>query len=207
MYRSLVSHWPEPTVVVPGAVEPPTALDTVQAGALSTIEHMSLVDQLTYLPDDILVKVDRAAMACSLETRVPLLDHRVVEFAWALPMHQKIRGGVGKWLLRQVLYQDVPRELFERPKQGFAIPLDRWLRGPLRDWAEALLDPARLRNEGWFDAPTLQNHWRQHLRGERNWQYPLWDALMFQAWLQAQAAPPPAPAAPRIAPAAPGVLA
>lgn len=190
MYRALTSHWTEPARIVPGAVEPRSVLDELpmEGSRLSPIEHMCLLDQLTYLPDDILAKVDRAAMSAGLETRVPLLDHRLVEFAWRLPMHQKIRDGSTKWLLRQALYQDVPRALIERPKQGFGVPLEQWLRGPLRDWAEALLDPARLTREGWFDAALLRDRWSQHLRGERNWQFHLWDALMFQAWLDAQQA-------------------
>lgn len=184
MYRALVSHWNEPARVVLGATEPTTLLDLDRASlpGFSDIETMSLLDQITYLPDDILVKVDRAAMASSLETRAPLLDHRVVEFAWRVPMHQKIRGGKGKWLMRELLYRDVPRELIERPKQGFAIPLDAWLRGPLRDWAADLLEPAALRNEGLFDVAEVQRRWQEHLSGKRNWQYQIWDVLMFQAW-------------------------
>ena len=184
MYRALVSHWQHPAELVLGAHEPRTLLDDANfdLSVASSVEHMSLLDQQTYLPDDILVKVDRAAMAVSLETRVPLLDHRVVEFAWQLPLHQKIRDGQTKWLLRQVLYRHVPRTLIERPKQGFAVPLDQWLRGPLRDWAEYLLSPQRLAADGLFDVALVRQTWQAHLQGDRNWQYLLWDVLMFQAW-------------------------
>jgi asparagine synthase (glutamine-hydrolysing) len=186
MYRSLVSHWPDPASLVHGSREPQTLIQQLadQNASLDAVELMSLIDQLTYLPDDILVKVDRAAMAVSLETRVPLLDHRVVEFAWQTPMHQKIRDGQSKWLLRQVLYRYVPKELIERPKQGFAVPLEHWLRGPLRDWAEALLDSRRLASEGYFNVGEIRRKWQEHLAGSRNWQYLLWDVLMFQAWLE-----------------------
>lgn len=189
LYRSLVSHWDTPADVVPGAVEPPTLLaGNTPAGLdqLSPVERMMALDLLTYLPDDILVKVDRAAMAVSLETRVPMLDHRVVEFAWRLPHHLKQRDGVGKWVLRQVLYRHVPQSLMERPKMGFGVPVDGWLRGPLREWAHALLEPGRLRQEGYFHAAVVQQKWEEHLSGRRNWAYHLWDVLMFQAWLQAR---------------------
>jgi asparagine synthase (glutamine-hydrolysing) len=137
---------------------------------------------LTYLPDDILVKLDRAAMANSLESRSPLLDHRVIEFATRLPRRLLFRNGQGKWLLRKVLHRHVPPALVDRPKAGFAIPLDAWVRGPLRGWAEDLLAESRIRSEGVFEPEPIRTKWREHLSGARNWIAPLWVALMFQAW-------------------------
>ncbi|MCM2319613.1 MAG: asparagine synthase (glutamine-hydrolyzing) [Pseudomonas sp.] len=184
-FRQLTSHWKDPASVVIGAREPRTRLSDPTAWPRSdSFEHwMMAMDAQTYMADDILVKVDRAAMATSLETRVPMLDHRVVELAWRMPLELKIREGQGKWLLRQVLYRHVPQELIERPKQGFGIPLDSWLRGPLRDWAEGLLDEGRLRQEGYFHPEPIRQLWNEHLSGRRNWQYQLWDVLMFQSWL------------------------
>ena len=188
LYAQLVSHW-EPQGLVLGAQEPATALrgQGLPLEGLSNIERMMALDAITYLPGDILTKVDRAAMGVSLETRVPFLDHRVVEFAWGLPMQYKLQGGVGKWALRQVLYRHVPKALIERPKMGFGVPIDSWLRGPLRDWSENLLDESRLRQEGFFNPAPIRQKWTEHLSGKRNWQHHLWDVLMFQAWLEAQA--------------------
>jgi asparagine synthase (glutamine-hydrolysing) len=187
-YRRLVSHWKLPSDVVINACESATTLTDQHLWAqLPEFEQrMMYLDAISYLPDDILVKVDRAAMAVSLETRVPFLDHRVVEFAWRLPLSMKIRNGQGKWILRQVLYKYVPRELIERPKTGFGVPIDSWLRGPLREWAESLLDEKRLREEGFFHPEPIIEKWLEHISGKRNWQYYLWDILMFQAWLEHQ---------------------
>ena len=185
VYSRLVSHWTNPNALVLDSGEPPTfARDHANWALADGIENrMMYLDGVTYLPDDILTKVDRASMGASLEGRMPLLDHRVVELAWRLPLDMKIRNGQGKWALRQVLYKHVPQTLIERPKMGFGVPLDAWLRGPLRPWAEGLLDPARIRLEGYFNSALIQQKWREHLSGARNWQYHLWDVLMFQAWL------------------------
>jgi asparagine synthase (glutamine-hydrolysing) len=188
VYLYLVSQWKQPADLVPGAAELPTVLTDRQRWApLERFEsRMMYLDQMSYLPDDILVKVDRAAMGVSLETRVPMLDHRLVEFAWQLPMRMKIRNGQGKWLLRQLLYRYVPKELIERPKMGFGVPIDVWLRGPLREWAEALLSAERLQQEGYFNPEPIREKWREHLSGRRNWSYYIWTILMFQSWLERQ---------------------
>jgi asparagine synthase (glutamine-hydrolysing) len=184
MYLRLVSLWQEPAAVVPGAREPASLLAHAEAapGGLDLVERMMLVDALHYLPGDILAKVDRASMAVSLEARVPFLDHEVVELAWRMPLAWKLRDGKGKWVLREVLARYVPRALFERPKMGFGIPIDAWLRGPLRDWAESLLDERRLREGGWFDPAMVRATWRAHLEGGQNLQYLLWGVLCFEAW-------------------------
>jgi len=189
LYTELVSHWQQPAALVLNATgEPLTALTDPRRrpDLRDVVERMMFSDLVSYLPDDILTKVDRASMAVSLEARVPLLDHRVVELAWRLPMRQKIRDGQGKWLLRQVLYQYVPKGLIERPKQGFGVPIEHWLRGPLRDWGEALLDERRLTEEGFFDPAPIRKMWADHVAGRVNEHYRLWDVLMFQAWLDDQ---------------------
>ncbi len=186
LYYSLVSEIDHPEQVVIGAKEPATWLTEVgmKLPFSNPKLHMMFMDAMTYLPDDILVKVDRAAMANSLETRVPLLDHRMVEMAWTLPMAMKVRAGKSKWILRQVLYQYVPERLIERPKAGFAIPLDDWLRGPLRDWVEELLDESRLQQEGFFNVKYIRAAWQAHLEGKRNNSTFLWNIMMFQLWLE-----------------------
>ena len=189
IYRSLISTWSASADIVLGAQEPTILPEDPAhwADEVPTFVHrMMYLDAMTYLPDDILVKVDRAAMGVSLETRVPFLDHRVVEFAWQLPLSLKIRRGQGKWILRQVLYKYIPKELIERPKMGFGVPIDAWLRGPLRDWAENLLSEPRLRQEGFFNAALVRQKWVEHLTGTRNWQQQIWCVLMFQAWLDEQ---------------------
>lgn len=187
LYYSLVSEIDCPEELVIGATEPKTWLTQVeiQSAIPDAKQRMMLMDAMTYLPDDILVKVDRAAMANSLEARVPFLDHRVVEFAWRLPMSMKIRERTSKWILRQVLYQYVPKSLIERPKAGFAVPLGEWLRGPLRGWVEDLIDENRLYREGYFNVQFVRELWHAHLTGRRNNQSLLWSLLMFQTWLAA----------------------
>lgn len=186
MYAGFATHWGRPEEMLQSRISPADAAFKNGHGPRlpSATEQMMYRDAVTYLPDDILVKVDRATMAVSLEGRIPLLDHRVAEFAWRLPLNLKIRGTEGKWILRQVLYRYVPRGLVERPKFGFGIPLDSWLRGPLRDWAESLLDEGRLRSEGFFNPGPIRRAWKQHLSGKRRWEFHLWDVLMFQVWLE-----------------------
>ena len=194
LYRSLISEWSDPADLVrvaPGelVIEPFSLLnDPMPSHGLDTDPlPMMYQDAMTYLPDDILCKLDRAAMACSLETRAPFLDHRVVNLAWRLPVHMKVRGNTGKWALRQVLYKHVPKELIERPKAGFSIPIGQWLCGPLREWAEALLSETRLETEGYLQPGPVRRVWQEHLQGQRDHTAKLWAVLMFQAWLEAQA--------------------
>ena len=185
-YRELVTQWRDPEGLVLGSREPPTAFtaEGERPPWRDLIEQVQYLDQVAYLPHDILTKVDRAAMAVSLESRVPLLDHRVVEFSWRLPPAMKVRRGKGKWLLRRVLARYVPERLTDRPKAGFGVPIDHWLRGPLRAWAEDLLDEGRLRREGWLDPVPVRAAWLEHQRGQREHHYRLWAVLMFQAWLE-----------------------
>ena len=187
LYVATVGEWPHAEGMVVDGHIPPNLLDN--RGAWPKLEdpvaRMMALDGLTYLPDDILAKVDRASMAVSLETRAPFLDRDVMEFAWRLPMHMKLRDGKGKWILRQLLDRHVPRALIDRPKMGFGIPLDQWLRGPLRDWAGDLLAEDRLRREGYLRPEAITRTWQAHQRGEGNFGYRLWSLLMFQAWRDA----------------------
>lgn len=196
VYLNLVSLWKAPAALVLGSREPLTRLtDSSHRAALPDfIQRMMLLDAMSYLPDDIMTKVDRAAMSVSLETRAPFLDPRIAEFAWRLPLTMKIRDGKGKWPLRQVLYRYVPENLIERPKMGFGVPIGSWLRGPLINWAEDLLDEGRLREEGFFDPAQIRSKWQEHLSGRRNWQYALWNVLMFQEWRARQESNPQPPA-------------
>jgi asparagine synthase (glutamine-hydrolysing) len=180
VYLRLVSQCPDPSKLASGIAEHPIDL-RAQLGSDDFVERMQLFDARTYLPDDILQKVDRASMAVSLEVRPPILDHRVVEFAWSLPRHLRIRNGETKWLLRRVLGRLVPSQLVDRPKMGFGVPLASWLRGPLRDWAEDLLDSKHL-SGGPLDARAVRELWSDHIRGRRNWAYALWTILMLEAW-------------------------
>lgn len=184
LYRRLISHQNHPEDILRDKVVPNAGIFAATAPGADFRERMMFIDSLTYLPDDILVKVDRASMAASLESRVPFLDPRVIEFAHRLPIDAKIAGGQGKRILRNILDRHVPRELIERPKMGFAVPIDRWLRHELRDWAEALLDRDRLAEEGFFDSVAVRQMWEEHQSGRRRWHYPLWDILMFQAWYE-----------------------
>jgi asparagine synthase (glutamine-hydrolysing) len=184
LYRAVISAVHDPCALVLDAHEPETAFtDPAQRPGLAEFaERMMYFDALTYLPENILTKVDRASMAVSLEARAPFLDHRIVEFAWRLPLEAKLHAGQGKRLLRQLFARYLPAELTDRPKQGFAIPLAAWLRGPLRDWAEGLLDERRLVDEGFLQPAPIRHKWQEHLRGSRNWSSLLWNVLMFQAW-------------------------
>ena len=190
LYLGIVSHLCNPAEWVINGKEPPTHLQGArpELEGLNDVERMMALDTISYLPDDILVKVDRAAMGVSLESRVPFLDHRIVEFAWSLPLEYKLRDGQTKWPLRQVLNRHVPHELIDRPKMGFGVPLQDWLRGPLRDWAEELLSEARLQRDGYFHPMPIRQMWVEHLSGRRNWMALLWNVLMFQAWLDAERA-------------------
>lgn len=189
MYLSLISHWNRPVAIVRDGIEPRAAAQAKQwTNGMDVRRRLIYFDMVNILPDDLLVTVDRSSMGASLEARSPMLDPRVVEFAWKLPLEMKLRDGQNKWLLRQVLARYVPPALIERPKSGLGVPLESWLRGPLRDWAESLLDEDRLRREGFFDPAPIRQTWKEHLRCAQDLQYHLWDILMFQAWQDAFAA-------------------
>jgi asparagine synthase (glutamine-hydrolysing) len=195
VYDALVSFWQRPEEAVIGSEKPGTQaaappFDPQSENSENSVRRMMHLDLVRYLPDDILVKVDRASMSVGLECRVPLLDHRLVEFSWRVPLNVLRRDGQSKWPLRQILYRHVPRDLIERPKSGFAVPIDSWLRGPLRDWAEGLLDERRLANEGFFNPAVIRAAWASHQSGRRNLYYQLWSVLMFQAWHETQRTAP-----------------
>lgn len=188
LYNHLISQWKDTDSVVRHSSnyqksEAPVSLLS-QFEEWDFVEKMMVTDTISYLPDDIMVKVDRAGMAVSLESRAPYLDHQLIEFMWKLPLHMKIRNRETKWLLRQVLAKHVPNQLTDRQKMGFGIPLDSWLRGPLRDWAESLLDRNKIEQQGFLKPEPILQKWNEHLSGKRNWQYLLWTVLMFQAWLE-----------------------
>ena len=188
LYFSLISEWEDPEKVVLNSREPKSLLkDKSLWPKLNSFEEkMMYLDTMTYLPDDILAKVDRAAMGVSLETRVPFLDHRVVELSARIPLEHKIKKGKGKQILRKILDKHVPQHLIERPKQGFGIPLEDWLRGPLRDWSEDLMNESKLKREGFFNPSVIRTRWKEHLLEKRNWEHSLWSILMFQSWLDSQ---------------------
>jgi asparagine synthase (glutamine-hydrolysing) len=185
IYTSLIGYWDGPSVVLGhtyGHSAPRAALGV----ETDFVDEVMCLDLMRYLPDDNLVKVDRASMSVGLEARVPLLDPRIVEYAWRVPRSMKIRHGKGKWILREVLARYVPRKLTERPKMGFSVPIGQWLTGPLRYWAEELLDESTLRSDGFFDVQRVRRRWQEHKRGRRNWGLSLWTVLMFQAWFREQ---------------------
>jgi len=184
-YVNLLTQWEDSDQLLvnpPLHSVAPSQISTIQEEILSFRELMMFLDLTAYLPDDILVKVDRATMGVSLESRAPFIDHRVAEFAWGLPIDYKMNGNISKWILRQVLYRYVPQKLLDRPKMGFGLPIDVWLRRELRDWAEDLLNVSTITQQGIFNPAPIQKMWREHLKGDRNWQFKLWDILMFQAW-------------------------
>ncbi|MBI9043080.1 MAG: asparagine synthase (glutamine-hydrolyzing) [Anaerolineaceae bacterium] len=186
IYHRIISVWNDSEIVAINGCKPNTVFDRMGENRITKdfLQRAMLADMLTYLPDDILTKVDRASMAVSLEVRTPLLDdHQVVEFAWTLPNNFKLRGKTRKWLLKELLYRYVPKSLIDRPKMGFGVPVGKWLRTDLRDWAENLLDEKRIKNEGYFDPIPIRNIWGEHLKNQGNWQYPLWGILMFESWL------------------------
>jgi asparagine synthase (glutamine-hydrolysing) len=191
-YDVAVSDWSDVDRLVREARVPVAVREPV-APSRSPLDRMRAIDMTMYLPDDILVKLDRATMSCGLESRVPLLAPEVVRFAWELPSHALVRQGTTKWLLRQVLHRHVPEALIARPKMGFGAPIASWLRGPLRSWGDELLAPSRLAEQGYFDTDVVARLWAQHRSGRADWERPLWTILMFQAWRESEGggSPPP----------------
>ena len=185
LYFVLRSHLQNPDQLVINSKEPDTFYNETdtELSNLSNFEKMMYFDQLTYMPNDILVKVDRASMASSLETRIPFLNHKLIEYAWKIPNSLKFKNGKGKWILRKILQNYVPENLINRPKMGFGIPLDAWLRGPLRDWAENLLNETKLSQDGFLNTELVRDKWKDFIINKGKWQYDLWNILMFQAWL------------------------
>lgn len=188
IYAGLIRQWDlDRTPLIRGGREESGTRDLLapfwDIQGLSPVEHMMLADAMTYLPDDIMVKVDRANMTVALEGRAPLLDYRVIEHAWRMPLHAKLNSNGSKWPLRQILYKMVPREMIERPKMGFGVPMADWLRGPLKEWAGDLLSTDRLSEQGLLDPQVVQQTWQEHITGKRNWQAKLWNILMLQAWI------------------------
>ncbi len=185
-YVAMMSHWQDPSKIVINGSDSinQSSLRNLSSNCDDLFHKMMAFDTVTYLPDDILVKVDRAAMSCSLETRLPFLNHHLVEFAWQIPLSMKIKNGKGKSVLRNVLYKYIPQELFDRPKTGFGLPIHSWLRGPLREWAESLLNESRLKNQGYLETAPITEKWQQHLSGHRNWHLQLWNVLIFQSWFE-----------------------
>lgn len=186
VYLRFLSHWNDPREIVLGGMEPATGMSQsiAVAGSTAFTRYMMRVDSSNYLPDDIMVKVDRASMAVSLESRVPMLDHRVFEFAASLPVDYLLQGREGKQVLRHILYRHVPKQLVDRPKTGFGVPLEAWLRGPLREWASDLLAPSTMQRQGIFRPAVIDRYWQEHLSGSRSWHYQLWDVLMLTAWME-----------------------
>ncbi|MBH10730.1 MAG: asparagine synthase (glutamine-hydrolyzing) [Candidatus Marinimicrobia bacterium] len=186
IYNRLISQWQKPSKLIKSDLD----INNIQNNALFLDNDfrfmMMFNDSTQYLPDDILVKLDRAAMSVSLETRIPYLDHRIIEYSWRLPLSMKIKGGKGKWVLRKILNEYIPKNLIDRPKMGFGVPIDYWLRGPLRDWAEDLLDETKIKNEGFFNVSPIAKKWKEHKQETNNWQHHLWNILMFQSWYNIQ---------------------
>lgn len=185
LYKKIITNWNSPEKIVLGLAHGERKDIDFEINDTNNIESMMLLDTLHYLPDDILTKIDRASMMVSLEGRVPFLNHHVYEYAWSLPLELKLKNGISKWCLRNLLYRYVPKELIDKPKMGFSVPISSWLRGPLREWADTLINEHRLVSEGIFDPQPIRRMWHEHLSEEKDWSQQLWSILMFQAWYEA----------------------